>query len=755
MFWEFPLKIQTHNSYTEEITYTEFQNKEQLIEFIQKNFRIPGQYNLKNTKYWQKEGLKYAKTVCKPNFEGGYYTPAVKRSQQWKKYWANEKEKVKNGVIIDGHYLPSFYYWYINFCPIYDDLAKKTRFGDVWDTDIWYMQYAMLCILRGKHIGGVKGRQKGFSFKHMAILYWSYCWFEGSVNTIGSYLEDLVTKSWRFLERYRKHINTYTAWKRGPQRAKSLEWYERTELKTGGYAGLDSKIVGVSFKQSASNDVGGSQTFFNYEEPGLSPTLLETIEYIRPAVEKGSETLGFIIACGSVGDLDDAKAIKEIFYNPSDYNFLGIPNIWDEDGHGTECCIFASEAYSMIGRDVDKDKDGNVIGGTGKPFIDENGNSDVELSLEWIGRAKERLKKNKKKGDLKQIALSQKCTTPKEAFAQRKTARFPIERIARQQEYLRGLHPDSRELPRRMEIEVDEKTGKIVLKNSDKEDLPYPVKPEWEDKEGVILIHKMPEENPAMYTYFAGVDNVEVDETTTSESVFSVYIVEGTTEVYYTDDEGKQKMRIEGDQIVASCTGRLSTVDATNRRAELLIRLYNAFTLCEKNKPNFINHMKKKGLSHLLAAENDVPIFKDLTIDYLRNDAKGIHMDSTGKKQKIADDYGIEWLNTESGAEYKIDKDGNQTDESFITRYKIHTIKDYWLLEELRNEKDNTDRRDAWRLANLLKAIWQANGIKRKRIEKAKNAKPKPKTFKGVSFLYTPKRKSNQNKKNRGISFLG
>src|SRR6476469_1679215 len=309
MFWDFPIKVKSWstaaNDWLEDV---EFSSKAQLLAFIEAQWpNEPQYYKLKNTKKWKEVGQAYTDTVTKPNFEGGRYHNFRKGSPQQKAWRDTEKSKILNGVIYDGLYIPPFYYWYLNFCPIYDDVRKKKRFADVWDGDLWYMQYAMICILRGRHIGGIKGRQKGYSYKHMAILYWSYSWFENSVNTIGAYDEKLIKKSWRFLEGYRAHINRTTTWRRGPEIPKSLEWNETKMDENNHPQGLQSILKGVSFRQRADNDVGGSQTFFNYEEPGVSPTILQTLEFIRPALEKGSITTGIMIACGSVGELEDAE----------------------------------------------------------------------------------------------------------------------------------------------------------------------------------------------------------------------------------------------------------------------------------------------------------------------------------------------------------------------------------------------------------------------------------------------------------------
>jgi hypothetical protein len=216
MFWEFPLKIQTFNTEKEERGEITFENKDSFLTYLWSQFKLPGQYNLKNTHYWKEAGNQYSQTVNRPNFEGGFYTRSIKGTHKYKQYWANERGKVINGYIVDDVYIPPFYYNYLNFCPIYNDVEKKKKLGNVWDSDLWFFQYIMLCMLTGKHAVVVKARQRGYSFKIMSLLYWSYAWFEGSVNTIGAYKEEYAIKSWRFLEFYRKHINTNTAWKRGP-----------------------------------------------------------------------------------------------------------------------------------------------------------------------------------------------------------------------------------------------------------------------------------------------------------------------------------------------------------------------------------------------------------------------------------------------------------------------------------------------------------------------------------------------------------
>lgn len=736
MFWQYPLTVQKYDSALDEWGTFTFNNKKEHIDYIYAQFHVPGKYSLRHTRHWKSTGRVYTdfqRATGKPNFEGGKYhtfTNGSAKHNQWK---LKEKDKIINGVIFDDWYIPPFYYWYLNFCPIYDDLAKAKRFGDVWDSDFWYMQYCMLAILQGRHIGGVKGRQKGYSYKHMAILYWSYCWFESSVNTVGAYQELLVKKSWRFLEGYRTHINTNTTWRRGPTIPKSLEWNEYQMDENNTPQGNMAILKGVTFKQSPDNDVGGSTTFFNYEEPGVSPTILETLEFVRPSLEKGSSTTGIIIACGSVGSLDDAEGIKAIFYNPDDYNFLGMENIWDDNADKSKkCCIFISEAYNMIGHDDL----------TGKSFFDEDGNSDVELALEWIRRQKEKLRNSNKKAELKQLALSQKCTSPEEAFKERKLSEFPVQQLRKQQDRIK--HKDatnSWEYKPQKGLLDEDKDGKVVLNNRNPpQEHRWPINPEWDDKRGVWTIYEAPDPNPEMYTYFAGVDPIEVDVTETSSSVASIDIFKTVVEVSYQELNGKIRTRLEGDKLVATYRGRFNTPKETNHQMWLGIKMYNAFTYVERNKPNFISYMRENGRAErYLAKESDVPLFKDLNNrsgNGVNNSKFGFHKGDTTEVWKHFKAYAKEYFMSEYSRTTFTNGAGDEETMKIYTG--IDRIDDFWLLEEFCNYvegKGNYDRLVSFMGALFICKVYQQNRIIKRRSEVKQEKKEERQSSRALNLL--------------------
>lgn len=719
MLWEYPLTIKCIDTNTNAEYEKIFHTKEEHIEYIKSQFKTPGQYNLKNTDRWQDAGNAYTKSQAKtgrPNFEGGRYVEYPRDSFKERQFFQIEKEKVRNGYIVDGWYIPGFYYWYLNFCPIVDAVKMKKKFGDVWDSDFWFFQYIMLCMLLGKHAVVVKARQRGYTLKIMALLYWSYCWFETSVNTIGAYKEEYVLKSWRFVDFYRKHINSYTRWIRGPVVPKSLHWEESTMTDEGKPYGLDSKLSGTTFKVSPENGVGGSQTIFFYEEAGIAPTLLKTIGYVRPALERGNTTTGLIIASGAVGELDDAQDLKEIFYDPHSHNFLSVDNIWDDDENkGQPCGLFVSEAYNCEG------------------FIDQWGNSLVEKATDFILHHNEDVKKKKRK-DLAQLDTSQKPLSPRQAFAERKISEFPVDKLRRQQEIIQ--HKDINNLWEFKPLKglfYEDKDGKVKLSPSHGPEHRYPIKPEWEDKKGCWTLYCPIPENPERYLFYAGVDPIEVDDTDTSTSVASVDIFMTQVEVSYTDVDGRIKKRIEGDKLVATYRGRFKTAEETNEQIWLGIKAFNAFTYAERNKPNFINYMRRIGKAEsYLAKESDVPLFKDMNIkngNIANNSKFGFHKGDNTEIWKYFKNTAREYFQSEYGRN-TFEKNGVEETLKIFTG--IDRIDDYWLLEEFCvfvEGKNNYDRLVSFMAALFICKTYQQNRFIKKRDETKKPEK-KPEQLK-------------------------
>jgi len=116
------------------------------------------------------------------------------------------------------------------------------------------------------------------------------------------------------------------------------------------------------------------------------------------------------------------------------------------------------------------------------------------------------------------------------------------------------------------------------LKNSDMKDAP-------------VVIYEFPVANPPYGLYVAGVDPYRQGQSAYSESLGSVYIYKRMHDI------AGEKYQ---DMFVASYCARPAKKDTWEEQARLLIKYYNARTLCENDDISFIEYMKAKGDAHYL-----------------------------------------------------------------------------------------------------------------------------------------------------------
>lgn len=649
--------VPTFNSTTKEWSYTEFKTRDDFKAYLWSVFKKPGEVKLKNTWAWRQEATKWESQ--------GYYTDAVNLSSDFVTYWNKEKEKCKDGVIIDDFYLTKYYYFWLNFLPINDKKVNKLRFPEIWDSQYYFFIYEMLCEMEYKYSVIVKKRQWGSTFQHLAILI-SDIWFEtGFINKIAASDEDYLLADWSIIEEYRTFLNKNTAWYRQFNPDKTLNWQQRWEVKRSGkksFIGNSSILKGLNMKMSASKGVGGKNNKFYYEEAGITKTMSKTFQYIDPALKLGALTTGIFLAGGSVGELDYCEDLKGMALKPRGYNVLPIKNDFDDFDEVQEICFFVPEYWSM------------------PPFIDADGNSQIEAAKNWCIEERIRIKEASSPEGYR-MYVSQHPFSLSEAFAWRKEAIFPQDIILRQQEKIReiGNYGTS------VSLEYDS-NGKI--KHTITDDVPISHFPltEKDNKQGTITVYDFPEANPKWMTYFAGVDPIMIGKSTTSSSLFSVYIFKNVVERVYTEN-GESKFKLDGYKIVASYTGRYDELKQTNAIAEKLIVWYNALAAIENNVMSFINHMQEKGLQRHMATKDQLSFVSDLKTNL------NVYSPFGFKTNETIRGYFIDLVN-----EYLTEKldviQKKNTGEVVKTIYGAERIPDLMLLEEFRqyHDKLNVDR---------------------------------------------------------------
>jgi hypothetical protein len=161
-----------------------------------------------------------------------------------------------------------------------------------------------------------------------------------------------------------------------------------------------------------------------------------------------------------------------------------------------------------------------------------------------------------------------------------------------------------------VELERDE-FGKVVFKQTNKFPITeFPLSKKSVSKEGVVVIYERPRDNPEWHTYYASIDPVEVGETSSSESLVSIIVYKRDVEVERIQN-GETSVFMEGGRIVATWCGRHEDVNKNHALCEMLIELYNAWTVVEVNISGFIQHMKHKKKTKYLVPGDQMIFRKD------------------------------------------------------------------------------------------------------------------------------------------------
>ena len=511
---------------------------------------------------------------------------------------------------------------------------------------------------------------------------------------IGASLKDYINDkgSWKFLDEYKDFLNEHTAWYRPSNPEKVLLWQQQIEVRVGNRKttkGLKSKIQGASFEKNATTGVGGPTTYFFHEEAGIAPKMMDTYEYLRPAMSSGMMTTGMFIAAGSVGDLDQCIPLKEMILNPKNNDIYAVEtNLLDADGTIGEAGLFIPEQWSM------------------PPHIDEFGNSKVKEALDAIHkeRAKWKVELNPEQY---QLRISQKPTNIAEGFAYRKESIFPQALISKQ---LKRIEEKEYSFEH---IELERDKEGIKAKRSNK--LPiskFPVDKKMQDKTGVLVVWERPVKNPDFGMYYASIDPVSEGKTTTSDSLCSIFVYKNATEITRETPDGYETF-VEKDKIVASWCGRYDDINKTHEQLEKIIEWYNAWTVVENNISLFIQHMIAKKKQRYLVPKQQILFLKDLGSNRTVYQEYGWKNTGTLFKSHLIS-YAIEFLREETDEEH--DNEGNIIGLTF----GVERIPDKMLLQEMLAYQPglNVDRLVAFSALVAFAKIQQSNRGYAKRRER-------------------------------------
>ena len=547
-------------------------------------------YNLDNRVFEvTKEGKQWKKTNTKGN---GYYCDKVSMSRDFISYWEHQKKLCYTGMLLGDLYIPGDYYWYLNFCPIAHKNGSFT-IPDFRDTDLWYFQMLEYADLHGLFTICAKTRQCGVTLKLVSRLLKKF-WFEQYHSS--KYIcsdEKYVNTGWEILESYRDHLNTFTAWYRPLNPSKKRDWMQRQEMSDKSYKGLKSLLKGVTNKIDSTAVVSGKTDSAVIDEGGINKLLLETTEYLIPALKEGDITHGTLHIAGAAGNISQSKGMKEIMYNPEKYGFLGVPDL---DNPNMTVGLFIPSYWSY------------------GSCQDKYGNSLVKEAKEKI--EKDAKLEKKKNFTSYQTWRSQRPVSLEDFFTSRTENIFPVDELNRHLTYLENnIKPLTVDLIRTPQI-IHKLNNKPICED-------FPVKRDTLKPSSICIIEP-PMSNPPWGLYYAGIDTVKPIKAPHSVSLQSIYIFKAVHEI---DGEFSQ------ERLVAWYTGRENKPKETFQKCLDLIEYYNARACIENNERGFIDWMLNKNKQKYILRRNELPLNKDLILtSTINNSEYGIRTTYNFKK---------------------------------------------------------------------------------------------------------------------------
>jgi hypothetical protein len=543
---------------------------------------------------------------------------------QFKEYWKREKDRLINGFYLaDGQvFVSGWLYWHTVYWKIamYKEIGrgKASRKVRVIDTpflrDIEWITAGdfTACEDNGKFYNLVGSRDFGKSIIAGSRAGYQYTLFDNSESVISGgaadYIKlvtDKIEDGLTNLHPIFKKQRVSNDWKKEVKAG----WKDKASNVVSPRSSL-SRILMRNYENGVNSMAanGTRPAFHLIDEEG-------TIQYLIACIKDsdgcwwsggGDKPSCLVMITGTGGDMEVGAEAAEVFFNPDAYGMLSFDN---------------PETGGRMGRFIDalmsrmKYKEEQTLAqylGIDHPDLEKItimvSNKERALKEWWEPEYAKALKSGNQKTITKFKAYWP--LVPSDSFLVISQNNYPVEACKAQKARI-AAHEYT---PAYVEMYHD---GERVLTRDSKK-IPitqFPVKDQSTDAPVVIYQHPIP--NAPWGLYLAGVDPYRQDESEYSDSLGAIYIY-------------KRMHDIAGetfqDMIVASYVARPKTVDEWNEQARLLIKYYNAFTLCENDDMTFIRYMQNKGDDYMLCDQPEW--LKDVVPNSTVNRGKGIHRSS-------------------------------------------------------------------------------------------------------------------------------
>jgi hypothetical protein len=602
-----------------------------------------------------------------------------RNSEECKPFHDFHKDLCLNGAMMGGVYINPFLYWHLNIwhtevdvIDSYGRIAQKYANPLLRDNE-WLVTNEIDRAQKDKRGLVILGiRRFAKSVLEASYIAWGATFDENSQNIIAGLnapdiklITDKIDKGLNFIPEYWRWQRIEDNWKNQVTLGIKTKGGERIPFSSILIRNLDEgnneeAIAGTKPRKLIIDEIGKG----NF------------LRGLQAAIPGFTTPFGWgcsPILTGTGGDMKKFMDAKSLMFDVDNFNFLTYNNDKDDKRvHG----LFIPAKYRM------EAKEDSTLG----EYLNQPLSSDlyqvkmlVSNEEKALQITNDNLTRLKKAGD--RIAyLKEKMYYPMEVddiFLNEDTNIFDIEIAKRQKNRL--LQQERTGTP----VVLFNDEGVIKHEFTDK--LPitnFPLK-NSDQKDAPVVIYEFPIDNPPYGLYVAGVDPYRQGKSAYSSSLGSVYIYKRMHEI-----TGEKYQ----DMFVASYCARPDKKETWEEQARLLIKYYNARTLCENDDISFIEYMKAKGDAHYL--EKQPEWLKEIVPNTTVKRDYGIHRSS----DKI-----IDYLHTclKKYMENAIFKETNEQGEVVREVLGVSKIFDPVLLEEIiqYNDQGNFDRIVAAELA--------------------------------------------------------
>ncbi len=599
-----------------------------------------------------------------------------------------EEEKIKGGVTVQGVYFSGWLYWHLNHWKIrlddIDEFGNDIRIEclpDLRDNEWIRAESLEGCKVDKEGYMEIGGRQGGKSEMEASYFGMNAIMFKNTQNVIVcgndndlSLLKDKVDFGMKNVWEGLNIPRLDKTWRSNQVRL----GYK----KPNGEDEIWSYIVIRNARDGVNTEVAAGTTAksFIMDEVGKYP-FSASFKAAEPALKGKNGYRAVPILVGTGGAFDKGQDAENFFYNPAANNF----RCHLDEATNRQTGLFLSGLYRQDCKEVRTLAD-FLIEERGMVLEPDSDLYNFPMRISNKVKAEEVINKERATAKLnpdRSIYLKQIMYYPltvEECFLSSSENIFDVEAAKRQ----------------KAKLQINSHTGTPVvlyddgegIKHTFTDKLPitnFPLKT-GDSKDAPVIIYEFPMEDPPYGLYTAGVDPYRQGKSAYSSSLGSVYIYK---RMHSITGEAYQ------DMFVASYCARPDKKETWEEQARLLIKYYNARTLCENDEISFIDYMIAKGDARYL--EKQPTWLREIVPNTTVNRDYGIHRSS----EKIRDFlHGCLKKYTEEKLRVEKDEQGNEISHVL----GMTKIFDPTLLEEIiqYNDEGNFDRIIAAELAIAL-----------------------------------------------------